>query len=102
YLIPFYREYVAVLEQQHKDLDALRVIESSRARVLAERLGGQYHAERIGDVKTLQQFAGKANASLLSFWCSEGRSYAWLITAKGMRRFDLPPVEQIEKLVTDY
>jgi CHAT domain-containing protein len=102
YLIPFYQHYVAALEQQGDDLAALRVVESSRARVLEERLGRELHTEGLSTRAALTGYAKEANVSLLSFWCAAGRSYAWLITSKGVRSFALPPVNEIESLVTSY
>jgi CHAT domain-containing protein len=102
YRIPFYREYVEALEQQKNDMAALRVVESSRARVLEERLGRELHAQGLGDRAALTRYAKDANVSLLSFWCAGGRSFAWLITSRGVRRFDLPSIDEIESLVTAY
>jgi CHAT domain-containing protein len=102
YLIPFYREYVEALEQQKNDMAALRVVESSRARVLEERLGRELRAETLSTPAVLSKYAKDANVSLLSFWCAGGRSFAWLITSQGIKRFDLPPLNEIETLVTSY
>jgi CHAT domain-containing protein len=101
-LIPFYREYVDALIVQGDNLRALRVVESSRARVLAERLGRDFRAERFADTKSLQNFARTANVSLLSFWIAPKRSFVWLIDPKGVRRFDLPDENEVESLVTAY
>src|SRR5262249_52456420 len=102
YRIPFYREYVEALEQQKNDMAALRVVESSRARVLEERLERELQTENLSTPAALTRFAKDANVSLLSFWCAGGRSFAWLITAKGIQRFDLPPLSEIEMLVANY
>ena len=40
-LVQFYQDYVDFLVGQHRNADALRVAESSRARVLTEMLGGK-------------------------------------------------------------
>jgi CHAT domain-containing protein len=101
-LIPFYQQYADVLVEQNDDARALRVIESSRARVLAERLGRDFSPQRFTDRTALERFARSTNTALLSFWLAPQRSYAWLITAEGTRRFPLPPATTIEKLVTGY
>jgi CHAT domain-containing protein len=102
YRIPFYREYVEALEQQKNDMAALRVVESSRARVLEEKLGRELHSGSFSTPAALKQYAKDARVSLLSFWCAGGRSFAWLITARGIQRFNLPPIGEIESLVGAY
>jgi CHAT domain-containing protein len=101
-LISFYRSYTDALIAQHDDVGALRVAESSRARVLAERLGRDFQPERFADAAALRAFARTSNAAVLSFWIAPQRSFAWLITANGVRRFDLPPAAEVEALVTEY
>jgi len=97
-LMPFYRDYVDVAVAQNNDLLALRVVEASRARVLAERLGRDYKTERTIDAAGLRGFAKAANAHVLSFWVGPNRSYAWVIAPEGVRRFDLPPAAEIEAM----
>src|ERR1051325_11533511 len=53
----FYRGYVDALVAQRDDLGALRVAESSRARVLAERLGRDPKTEAFPDLAGLRAFA---------------------------------------------
>ena len=101
-MIYMYREYVDALVVQHEDLRALRIAESSRARVLAERLGRDFQPERLADQTTLRAFARTSKAALLSVWIAPKRSFAWLITGSGVRRFDLPPAAEVEALVTGY
>lgn len=102
YLMPFYQDYVEVLAERKDDAGALRVVESSRARVLAERMGRPVQPAAMPGPAELRQFAGALNRSLLTFWLAPDRSYAWLIRAEGVRRFDLPPAREIESLVTAY
>ncbi len=101
-LIPFYQDYVDSLVQQNNDAAALRIAESSRARVLAERLELNLKAEQFPDAASLQRVARATDASLLSFWLAPVHSFAWLITANSVRRFALPAAGEIEKLVTAY
>jgi CHAT domain-containing protein len=101
-LIPFYWDYVDALVQQNDDAGALRVVESSRARVLAERMGRNLKPEQFLNLAALKRLARSANSCLLSFWFAPGRSFAWLISANGVRRFTLPPAGEIEALVTRY
>jgi CHAT domain-containing protein len=99
-LIPFYRDYVDTLVQQNDDAGALRVVESSRARVLAERMGHSLKPEQFPNQAALMQFARSTNSCLLSFWFAPNRSFAWLISANGVRRFGLPPADEVEALVS--
>jgi len=101
-LIEFYREYVDALVIQGDDARALQVAESSRARVLAERLGRDAASGRPPDTAALRAFSRASNVSILSFWVGPARSFAWLITAGGIRRFELPPEGELETLVTNY
>jgi CHAT domain-containing protein len=101
-LMDFYRDYVDVLSRQHDDARALRVVESSRARVLAERLEQDAAAAPPRSLAQFERVARDGHASILSFWLAPRRSFAWLITANGIERFELPDSGAIEKLVTNY
>jgi CHAT domain-containing protein len=94
-MIGFYHGYVDALVAQGNDAKALAVAESSRARVLSERLGRNV-------VPASASGARPSGASILAFWVAPRRSYAWLITPAAVRRFDLPPAAEIEALVTAY
>jgi CHAT domain-containing protein/tetratricopeptide (TPR) repeat protein len=102
YLIPFYQDYVGLLAEQKDDAAALRVVESSRARVLAERMGRNVQSGAAPPLGAVREFARKVNASVLTFWLAPDRSYAWLIRPEGVRRFALPPAAQVAALVTAY
>jgi tetratricopeptide (TPR) repeat protein len=102
YLIPFYQDYVEVLAEQNDDAGALRVVESSRARVLAQRMGRKVQAGKAPPLTAIREFARQANASVLTFWLAPKRSYAWLIRPEGVRRFALPPAADVEGAVTAY
>ncbi|HEY1219956.1 MAG: CHAT domain-containing tetratricopeptide repeat protein [Bryobacteraceae bacterium] len=101
-LMPFYRAYVDVLWRQKDDALALRVVESSRARVLAERLEQDVAAAQPRGLAEFERVARDAHVNILSFWLAPERSFAWLITGGGVERFELPGSAAIEKLVTNY
>ena len=101
-LMTFYRSYLDLLWQQKDDARALRVVESSRARVLSERLEQSVAAATPRGLVEFQRVARGAHASILSFWLAPRRSFAWLITSDGVERFELPGSDAIEKLVTNY
>jgi len=101
-LMPFYRNYVDVLWRQHDDARALQVVESSRARVLAERLEQDAAAAPPRNLAQFERVARDAHASILSFWLAPRNSFAWLITANSVELFRMPGSDAIEKLVTSY
>jgi CHAT domain-containing protein/predicted negative regulator of RcsB-dependent stress response len=101
-LIGFHQNYVDLLIDQHDDAGALRIIESSRARVLADRLGRDVEKAESISTPRLTQLAKETNTSLISFWIAPKRSFAWLIDKSGVQRFSLPPASEIESLVTAY
>lgn len=98
-LISFYREYVGALVDQKRDAEALQVVESSKARVLAERLERTAKPAALVD---LQRLASEKKSVLLSFWLTPNRSHVWLIDAKRMRRFTLPGSSEIEPLIDSF
>jgi len=99
-LISFYQDYVSALIRQQDQTGAIRVAESSRARVLTEVLKRNQQPGQFPDAASLQRAARSTHSTLLSFWLAPSRSYAWLITASAVRTFELPPAAEIEKLVT--
>jgi CHAT domain-containing protein len=101
YLISFYQDYVQMLADEKDDAGALRVIESSRARVLGERLGRAVHPAAISPA-AVQDFARRARTCVLTFWLAPQGSYAWLIRPDGVRRIALPPEPEVQALVTAY
>jgi CHAT domain-containing protein len=101
-LIPFYQAYVDTLVEQNDNARALRVVESSRALVLSERLGRELKAGAFTSETAFKHAAASTHAAILSFWIAPDRSFAWLITDRGVGRFELPGSAQIERLVTQY
>jgi CHAT domain-containing protein len=99
-LIGFYQDYVDAAATQNDDLRALRVAESSRARVLAERLGRDYQTARLLDDAGLRSFTRSANVRVLAFWVAPNRSFAWLIGPQGVKRFELPSYREIDVIVS--
>jgi CHAT domain-containing protein len=100
-LIPFYKQYVDSLVRQDDDAKALTVIESSRARVLAESLRRD-SKPMVFDAEALQRLSQTTSSLLISFWLAPERSFAWLITPREVRRFSLPPASEIESLIAAY
>jgi CHAT domain-containing protein len=100
--MPFYQAYVATAVDQNDDARALRIVESSRARVLSERLGRSVEAQQFPSPASFEQVAASAHTAILSFWIAPDRSFAWLITANRVDRFLLPRETEISALVTQY
>jgi tetratricopeptide (TPR) repeat protein len=88
-LMPFYRSYVDLLWRQRDDERTLRVVESSRARVLAERLEQEAAAAPPRSLTQFEHVARDAHADILSFWLAPRRSFAWLITGTGVERSNI-------------
>jgi tetratricopeptide (TPR) repeat protein len=99
-LIDFYRSYVDALVAQGREDRALEVAESSRGRVLAERL--RVDAPTRPDVAALRRLALANHTVLLSYWLAPKRSFLWIVTGTAVRRIDLPPAPEIETAVRDY
>lgn len=101
-LVGFYQDYVDLLASQHREADALRVAESSRARVLSEELGVP---DRSGSERNPVDYRALARSSrtvLFSYWLAPRRSYLWVVTPERLWQFELPPQQQIENLTRDY
>lgn len=79
------------------DDEILAVIEASRAESLEEGTG---NASRRLDPKAVAKQNG---ATILSYWLGRERSYLWVITADGTKRYDLQaPDARIEREVNAY
>jgi CHAT domain-containing protein len=100
-LISFYDRYINFLVDRGQPERALEVAESSRARVLDERLESEsthavVHAERM------RELARASHSVFLSYWLGKKRSFLWAVTAKEITRYELPPEGQIAPLVSGY
>jgi len=101
-LAQFYRDYVDFLVAQNRDAEALRVAESSRARVLAELLGGSHASGAAAPPADYRTVARASNSIFLSYWLAPARSYLWVITPSRISLFKLPPEPEISSLVNAY
>lgn len=99
-LIEFYRAYVDTLVSQERSDRALEIVESSRARVLAERQ--RVDAPAHANVAAFQRIAARSKTTLLAYWLAPKRSFLWVVSGSGVRRIDLPPAAEIEKAVGEY
>jgi CHAT domain-containing protein len=98
-LVRFYRSYVDYLVQGGERDRALEVVESSRARILTERVKSRVAALKASE---LQALARSSNRILLSYWLAPKQSYVWVITPAKIEMFKLPPEKEIRGLVESY
>jgi CHAT domain-containing protein len=95
-LITFYQDYVDFLVGRGETERAAAVADSSRARVLAEKLGVEPGARKTAT------HAPKAGPVLLSYWLAPVHSYLWLIGPNGISEFVLSGEAHIAGLVNQY
>ncbi len=101
-LAQFYRDYVDFLVEQNRNAEALRVAESSRARVLTELLGGSSAPGAAAPPADYRTVARASNNIFLSYWLAPARSFLWVITPSRVSLFKLPPEPEISSLVNAY
>lgn len=102
YLIGFFQDYVSFLIQNHQPARALEMAESSRARVLAQKLqqagavGGDFRIDRlIAEVRA-------SHTVILSYWLAPEHSSVWAIGRGGVSHYALPSADRIARLVRQY
>jgi len=101
-LVDFYRDYVDFLIDQNDPAGAFRVAESSRARVLAEKLHREGENDPAADLKSLEQEARDSGTILLSYWVAPRRSLLWVFDSAGLHSILLPSEEEITAQVRRY
>lgn len=101
-LINFYQDYVDYLAARGRSTEALLVAESSRARLLSERLEERDPRTAPITIAQLQRLADKSHTIFLSYWLAPRRSFLWMIGPTGLQSFTLPPEDEIAQLVDVY
>ena len=102
YLIGFFQDYVDFLIQRGQTEKALEVAESSRARVLNQRLEHRGAVPPNFQIGKLLAAARESHTVILSYWLAPQRSSVWVIGSGRLSRFDLPPEKEIAGLVRKY
>jgi CHAT domain-containing protein/tetratricopeptide (TPR) repeat protein len=102
YLAIVYQDYVGFLSERNQREKALEVAESSRARLLAQKLEGRSAALPIFRAAQAVRLARESGAVLLSYWLAPKQSYLWAVNAKGVSQFTLPGESAIAALVTQH
>jgi len=101
-LIEFYQEYVEFLMVRGKPLAALEVAESSKARVLSDRLRLKRAYQPQQTAASFQKIAKTHGGTLLSYWLAPKASYLWVVTPSSISSFRLPPEPEIRGLIEGY
>ena len=96
----FYRAYVDFLMSTGKPDRALEIADSSRGRVLAERLGVPPPSR--GAAAGFRQRARESDQVFVFYWLAPERSLAWVVSGEGIRSVALAPRADIEPLVEQY
>ncbi len=101
-LISYYQNYVDFLAARGRNAEAFRIAESSRARLLSDRL--QEHGPTPGSVTLgqLQSLARRSHTIFLSYWLAPQRSFLWVVRPAGLATFILPGQDQIAQRVEAY
>jgi CHAT domain-containing protein/tetratricopeptide (TPR) repeat protein len=94
-----YQQYVDFLSERGQKEKALEVAESSRARLMGQKLeSGSFVLPRFRADQAVR-LARQTGTVLLSYWLAPQRSYVWAVTAKGVSQFVLPGEDKINVLV---
>lgn len=102
HLIRFFQDYVDFLIERGQPEKALEMAESSRARVLNQRLERLREVPAAFRLAQLERAAKASHTVILSYWLAPRRSSLWVIGAGRCSRFDLPPANEIAALVSKY
>lgn len=101
--IDFYNDYVDFLIRQGKVQDALRFVDLTRSRTLAEGLASAGKVPQGVSLNlTPQRLAKKLGATLLIYWVGRAHSYLWVVTPADLSLFRLPSGLEIDPLVQAY
>lgn len=83
---PIFDDYIAFLYAQKQPEHALQVAQLARARNLAEQLGVKPHKENprvwVGRIEAMLR---SKHSVLLAYYEAEHDTYAWIVTAKGLK-----------------
>ncbi len=107
-----YRDYAEFLIASHRPIEALQLLDRSRARTLEEGLGfatAEFDAQGRGaadaqgrGAANAQAVARKLDAPILFYSLGPEKSYLWVVTAHDTHTFVLPRQRDIQSLVEDY
>ena len=101
-LISLHQQYVDFLMQRGDERAAFLAAESSRARVLMERLDRNRFAPARDNISQYQSAARKAGVTFLAYWIAPKSSYLWAISGDRFAAFRLPGEDALVPLVERY
>jgi CHAT domain-containing protein len=101
-LVRFFQAYVDFLVERGEIERALAVVESSRARILTERVASAATAPVSLSASQLQALARSSHRILLSYWLAPKQSYVFAVTAAKIQMFALPSEKELRPLVEGY
>jgi len=95
------QQWVRLLVEENHVAEALDVAETSRARLMLERLERDNAVRRLPhpDFKSL---ARRLKTTLVSYWLAPEESYAWVVTPQSIRLARLAGERKIDALVDEY
>jgi CHAT domain-containing protein/Tfp pilus assembly protein PilF len=102
YLASVYQDYVGFLAEQGRKEKALEVAESSRARLLMQKLEGKTGVLPAFHASDAIRLARETECVLLSYWLAPKRSYMWAVTPRGIWQFILPGEPEINTLIEQH
>jgi len=102
HLIRFFRNYVDLLVSEGRYDEALEVVEYSRAREMAEKLGLQTHTIHQVRAAAFQAYARRTGDVMLSYWLAPDRSFVWAVDANGIHWGVLPERKIISDAIAVY
>jgi CHAT domain-containing protein len=102
HLASFFERSVDQLVRDGQFNEALELVEYSRARVMAEKLGLQPQSIRQVRTAKFQAYARRSGDVMLSYWLGPERSYVWVVNADGIHMKELPPRASIAADIAVY
>lgn len=94
--------YVRFLMDHGREEDALVAGESSRARLLRDRLNASRSALTQLSAKAYQDAARKADVTFVVYWVAPRESYVWTIDSSGIHARKLPPENELAQMVEQH
>jgi CHAT domain-containing protein len=97
-----HRKYVEFLVDRGDQRGAFAVAESSRARLLRERLDLPRSKDRSFRIAEYQAASRASGATFLAYWVGPERSSLWAISGTQFASYPLPAEPEIRRLVEQY
>lgn len=98
----FIQAYVDFLMDRGQSERALEVVESSRARMLAQKLGVLESTLHLPGASRFREMARALNATLVSVWLGPKRSFMWVVTPRKVESVVLPGEAEFNTAVQAY